>query len=258
MRILAWGRSDTGQKRDYNEDNFIVHPKPALCVVADGMGGHVGGAKASRLAVEVVQGEVNTASLDASFRRVVDGESHPLSVLRDAARAASSTIYDLARAEPTLQGMGTTLTALLFVDGRGFLAHVGDSRAYLCRDGRIQQLTEDHSWVQEQHRAGWMSEDEVRTSKFRHVITRSVGYERDVNVDTTTIPVHMGDCFVLCSDGLSTAVPDDEILRILQRTYYKDAPEQLIAMANANGGDDNITVIVAYAANEDDERPYSK
>src|SRR5262249_16807412 len=122
-----------------------------------------------------------------------------LGVLKQATQVACAAIYDAAQADPSLQGMGTTLTALWFQRGRAYLAHVGDSRAYLIRDGRPQQLSDDHSWVSEQVRAGMMTEEEARESKFKHIIPRSVGFEREVMVDSAAIPVQAGDCFLLCS-----------------------------------------------------------
>lgn len=249
MKILAWGRTDAGPKRSHNEDAFLVSDEPALLAVADGMGGHVGGARASRLAVDVLLGELRAQRLDGPVSYDGDVEPVPLVALREAARAAGRAIYDAAQSDAAVRGMGTTLTALLVVEGRGFLAHVGDSRAYVFRDGSLQQVSEDHSWVQEQHKAGWMTFDETRTSKFRHVITRSVGYEREVKVDATTFPVHMGDAFLLSTDGLTTVVRDDEIADVLAARFYEDAPEALVKMACDRGGEDNVTVVVAYAAN---------
>jgi protein phosphatase len=146
--------------------------------------------------------------------------------------------------------MGTTLTTLLFHGARACLAHVGDSRAYLYRDGRVEQISEDHSWINEQVKAGFLSEEEARGSKFKHIITRSVGFERDVSVDTLSVPVLMGDCYLLCSDGLSNYVDEDELARLLSTHYYSHLPGILVELANERGGDDNITVILVYVAND--------
>ncbi|MBI5479173.1 MAG: serine/threonine-protein phosphatase, partial [Deltaproteobacteria bacterium] len=170
--------------------------------------------------------------------------------LRAAARAAGAAIYEVAQSDEHLQGMGTTLTALLFRGGRAHVAHVGDSRAYLFRDGRVEQLTEDHSWIAEQVRAGLLSEDEARDSKFKHIITRSVGFERDVQVDISAVPVLMGDCYVVCSDGLSNFVESDELAHIMTGAFYSRVPEMLVDLANERGGDDNITVVLVYVAND--------
>jgi protein phosphatase len=177
-------------------------------------------------------------------------EAPPAAALRQAARAAGAAIYDTAQIDAQLQGMGTTLTALLFRTGRVHVAHVGDSRAYLFRDGRVEQITEDHSWIAEQVKAGLLSEDEARESKFKHIITRSVGFERDVQVDVTAFPVLMGDCYLVCSDGLSNYIEGDELGRIMTAHFYGRVPEVLVGIANERGGDDNITVLVVYAAND--------
>lgn len=172
-------------------------------------------------------------------------------VLRAAAREAGRAIYDAAQSDPRLQGMGTTLTALLIHKDRAHLAHVGDSRAFRYRDGRIEQVTEDHSWIAEQVRAGVMSEAEARESKFRHIITRSVGFEREVDIDILGVSVSAGDCFLLCSDGMSNYVEADELARIMSTTYYRKVPQLLVDLANDRGGDDNITVVLVYIANDD-------
>jgi protein phosphatase len=167
-----------------------------------------------------------------------------------AARIAGREIFERAQADDTLQGMGTTLTALLFREEAVHYAHAGDSRAYLFRDGRVRQLTDDHSWIAEQIRSGAMSEAEARGSKFRHIITRSVGFERDVQVDTGTLEVQAGDCFLVCSDGMSNYVDGPELERILAAAWFRRAPQLLVDVANERGGDDNVTVIAVYAAND--------
>jgi len=146
--------------------------------------------------------------------------------------------------------MGTTLTVLLFAGNQLHMGHVGDSRAYLYRDGRARQLTEDHSWIAEQVRAGIITESEARESKFRHIITRSVGFEREVDVDGLGVAVEAGDCFLLCSDGLSNLVSPEEVGRIVTTTFYAKVPQLLVDLANDRGGDDNITVVVVCVAND--------
>lgn len=243
MKLVPYALSDVGRKRDHNEDSFLVDEKLQLFAVADGMGGHQAGERASRMALDTLNSVLEAPPAEADRDAV-------LARLRDATQAAGAAIFDAAQADPSLQGMGTTLTTLWFYGGRVYLAHVGDSRAYLFRDGRAQQLSDDHSWVSEQVRAGMMTEDEARDSKFRHIITRSVGFEREVLVDGAAIPVEFGDCFVLCSDGLSNYVEGDEIGRLLTSRFYRDVPRLLVEMANDRGGDDNITVVVVHVANE--------
>ena len=153
-------------------------------------------------------------------------------------------------ANPELSGMGTTLTALLFSDGYVHLCHVGDSRAYLYRDGRARQLTEDHSWIQEQVRAGLISPEEAKESRFRNIITRSVGFEPSVEPDLAGIAIQAGDCFVLCSDGLSNYLTLDELGQVLTGHFYRDVAKVFVDLANERGGDDNVTCLVVYAGNE--------
>ena len=250
MRILAWGITDVGQKRDHNEDHFLVCQDLSLFAVADGMGGHQGGDRASRLAVEILEREIRRADLDGTQPVVPSVESPPARELRAAARTAGRTIFNLAQKDPRLSGMGTTLTSLFFHGGRAYLAHVGDSRAYLFRDERIEQLTDDHSWIEEQVRGGFMTMAEAQESALKHIITRSVGFESDVEVDLLTLPFLMGDCFLLCSDGLSNHIDGEEIRQHLSDGYYGKVPRRLVDAANARGGEDNVTVVVVYVAND--------
>jgi len=263
MKLFAWGQTDVGSKRDHNEDSFLVAPDTGLFVVADGMGGHQGGDRASSLAVDIMKREVVAALQNGLGRtRIPTGPAEPVGnltksddpppaavVLRDATKAASNAIFDLAQADAQLQGMGTTLTALFVHHDKAYLGHVGDSRAYLYRDGKVSQLTEDHSWIREQVKAGLLTAEDARDSKFKHIITRSVGFERDVVVDLQQVPVTTGDCFLLCSDGLSNYVEPIELANVLTANYYRKVPKILIELANERGGDDNISVVVVYAAN---------
>jgi len=254
MKLISWGLSDVGRKRDHNEDSFVVRPTDGLFIVADGMGGHLGGDRASRMAVDLVAEELEHTLLGAAAPAppvaAAPEEAPAALALRAAARAAGAAIYEVAQGDEHLQGMGTTLTALFFRHGRAHVAHVGDSRAYLFRDGRVEQLTEDHSWIAEQVRAGLLSEEEARDSKFKHIITRSVGFERDVQVDISAVPVLMGDCYLVCSDGLSNFVEADELAHIMTGAFYSRVPEMLVDLANERGGDDNITVVLVYVAND--------
>ncbi len=252
MKLLAWGLTDVGRKRDHNEDSYLVNPDLGLFAVADGMGGHAGGDRASRLAVEIVEREVKASAANGTGTVPIgpSAEAPPARDLRAAATMAGRTIFDLAEGNPQLAGMGTTLTALRFTGGRAYLAHVGDSRAYLYRDDRIEQLTEDHSWIEEQVRAGFMTPAEARESSLKHIITRSVGFERDVEVDLLVMPILMGDCFLICSDGLSNYLPLEDLRHDLSQGYYSDVPRALVQRANERGGDDNITVVLIYVAND--------
>jgi protein phosphatase len=248
FQISAHGVSDVGMRRDHNEDSFLVDLDLGLLVIADGMGGHAGGEHASKLAVETIQREVRAAreSNGGAFERPTGIEDSPLpDVMRQAVEAASAAIFEAAQADPELTGMGTTVTAALIDGSHAFVAHVGDSRCYLLREGKIYQVSEDHSLVNEQIKAGAISPEEARTSRFKNIITRSVGFERTVAVDLMGIELQADDQFVVCCDGLSNMVEDGEILTITQAAPIVEAAERLVALANERGGDDNITVIVA-------------
>jgi protein phosphatase len=243
MKLIPYSLTDVGKKRDHNEDNHLVREDLGLFAVADGMGGHQAGERASKMALETLTSELRRPGETADRNDV-------LSCLRTATQAAGAAIFDAAQADPALQGMGTTMTSLWFHHGRAYLAHVGDSRAYLYRNGRVQQLSDDHSWVSEQVRAGMMTEEEARESKFRHIITRSVGFEREVQVDGAAIPVQAGDCYLICSDGLSNYLDSEELARIFNSRFYGELPRLLVDLANDRGGDDNITVVLIHVAND--------
>jgi PPM family protein phosphatase len=251
MDIAARGQTDVGQKRDHNEDSFLVDDQLRLFIVADGMGGHAGGGTASRLAVETIHARIHEAwkADPASFTRPASIEESPVrEVLREAVESACGSIYRAAQGDPSLAGMGTTVTATLVAGANAFVAHVGDSRCYLVRRGHIYQVSEDHSLVNEQLKAGAITPDEARHSRFKNIITRSVGFEADVSVDLMGVEVEAGDRLVICCDGLSNLVEDDEILDVVAKAPLDDAPAQLIALANERGGDDNITVIVVHVS----------
>ena len=247
LNILAFGQTDVGMRRDHNEDNYLLDDEQRLYVVADGMGGHLGGEMASMLAVSTIRDTVRDErkKLNGGYQGPI--EQHPaLMVLPTAVKRACAAIFHKAQEVPELQGMGTTVTGLAFEDGYAFFGHVGDSRAYLIRDGHIEQLSEDHSLVNEQLKAGLITPDQARMSRFKHIITRSVGFEEDVAVDTMVVPVQEGDVYILCSDGLANLVSTLEIRDCVFDNFLRDAPRSLIALANERGGDDNITVVVAY------------
>lgn len=181
-----------------------------------------------------------------------EGVAHPVALaLREATAVAARAIYEAAHADAQHAGMGTTLTAALFHGDYVSFCHVGDSRAYVYRDGRARQLTEDHSWIQEQVRAGLLSPDDAMVSRFRNIITRSVGFEPAVEPDLLTMPAEAGDCYVICSDGLSNYLSAEDIGEVLTDKFYADAGPRLVELANERGGDDNITCVVIYVANDE-------
>ncbi len=239
--LLGWGLSDVGQVREANEDHCLVDLDLDLLLVCDGMGGHVGGATASRTAAHAFRDALRVRS-DAGGLKGRGARQ----VVGQAASASSIAVFDKAEADPSLSGMGTTLTSLIVHDGVAHIAHVGDSRAYLVRGGRLRQLTEDHSLVQEQVRAGLLSENEAKHSRLRNVITRSVGFNREVEVDLLSFPTRPGDTFVLCSDGLTGPVDDETLSEIVNTAFLGKAVHVLIDLANAMGGEDNITVVIGH------------
>jgi protein phosphatase len=250
MKTRGWAVTDVGRKRDHNEDSFLCNDDLRLYAVADGMGGHLGGERASRMAVEIVEREMLRAR-ERGLSAAEGGAGNPVATtLRDVTMVAARAIYEAAHADAQHAGMGTTLTTAAFHNQHLTICHVGDSRAYVYRDGRARQLTEDHSWIQEQVRAGLLSPDDAMVSRFRNIITRSVGFEPSVEPDLITAPVEAGDCYLLCSDGLSNYLSADEIGAVLTTRFYGDAGPALVEMANDRGGDDNITCVVIYVANE--------
>ena len=243
MKITSCAKSDVGRRRPRNEDGYLRNDALDLFVVADGMGGYAGGEVASRLAVQVVETALQPiASLPEGALNI----ARATEALRSAVRLASKRIHEEAESDPRLAQMGTTAVAMLFVDDHVLLANVGDSRAYRIRNGEITQLTQDHSIVAEQVRAGIITAEAARTSRMRNWILRSVGTEADVQVDIFVVRVEQGDLILLCSDGLHGMLDDAEIRDIaLGTTVVETAADRLISRANENGGDDNITVVLA-------------
>ncbi len=235
MLLRSAARTDVGRRRSANEDCFAVASKLGLYLVADGMGGHAAGEVASLLASETV-----VAALKA-----VDSPTAALTdKLRHAVAAANRAIFARVQEKPELAGMGTTVVALLADCERVALAHVGDSRAYLVRDGRIRQLTQDHSMVAELVRRHEISAQDALMHPQRHVLTRALGVRRRVEVDLVEMTLAGGDVLVLCSDGLTGPVRDEEIAEEVGRTHDLEAVcGRLVDLANSRGGDDNITVL---------------
>ena len=245
MIFRSAGHSDVGRVREQNEDSYLIREDDGLYVVADGMGGHVGGQMASSLAVQTVGETVMSQMPEIVAGAAADPlESSPVPrLLAQAVRVACSTIYQKAQDDPELSGMGTTCTAMLVRDGRAFVAHVGDSRCYLQRGDKIIQITDDHSLVNEQIKAGLITREQARASRLKNIITRSVGFEPDVAVDTFALPVAVGDRMLMCSDGLANFVDDTEIGLALATLSLQEVPIKMVDLANERGGDDNITVV---------------
>ena len=251
MKTRAWAITDVGLRRDHNEDSYLSNEALGLYAVADGMGGHLGGERASRMAVEILEkeiealGETLTEGTAPGGPAESGGTPHPVAVaLREATLKAAAAIHREAQLHPERTGMGTTLSAALFHGDHVTICHVGDSRVYLLREGTVRQLTEDHSWIQEQIRAGLITPEDSIVSRFRNIITRSVGFEPVVEPDLATQEVKAGDCFLLCSDGLSNYLEEKEIGEVLAERPREEAGKAFVDLANERGGDDNITCIV--------------
>lgn len=222
--------TDTGRQRSANEDSVFV--RAPLFVIADGMGGARAGEVASKTVVD-------------AFERPLP-EAPPERVLRETIEGANRTVYSLARKDPNLSGMGTTTTAAILDEDSDEVAigHVGDSRAYRLRRGKLERLTRDHSLVEEMRRKGQLTEAQAEDHPQRSIITRSVGPEPEVEVDLQTVPAQAGDIFLLCSDGLTTMLDDEHVERLLNRaTSMPNAVRALVDEANRAGGRDNISVI---------------
>ena len=249
MKIQFCGKSDVGKKREKNEDNFLINKKLGFCVVADGMGGHQGGARASEVAVNTID-EVMSSLLDDPEATIQEGfdvtPGNYETYLRYAINVANQHIFDESSLHGSLKGMGTTVVTFLFRDDNLYIAHVGDSRAYLIKNNEIIQITKDHSLVEEQVEAGIISPNDAKEHRFKNIITRSVGFEDKVEPDVSLRKPITKECYLICSDGLSNMLDDEEIKDIVTNNKIKTACSRLIELANERGGDDNITVVLAY------------
>ncbi len=245
FQINGNGNTHIGRVRSTNQDSYLCDNKRGLYIVADGMGGHAGGEVASSLAVQNIRAflDSNSNKADAASD---ENAGATASLVAEAINHASMKIYERALEEPTLKGMGTTATAIRVLGRSVACAHVGDSRLYLIRCGYIYQITTDHSLVSEQIRAGVITKEEAENHHLRNVITRSVGYQEQEDVDTYTVDVEDGDLLIICSDGLHGRVPEEVIANCCQK-YGILAVDHLIAEANQRGGDDNISVIICLA-----------
>jgi protein phosphatase len=244
------GRTDVGLKREFNEDAYAINLDAGLLALADGMGGHAAGEVASRLAIDTVAEFVSRTAVQSDITWPF-GYDDRLSAagnrLRAAFRLANERIFHSIEENEELRGMGTTLVAALAVDATCAIAHVGDSRAYLLREGKLTQVTNDHSWVNEQVLLGLLTREEAARHPFRNVITRALGSREDVTADVNEIRLVTGDVLLLCSDGLTSMVEDGQILKAMaaHATDPEGAAGELVERANRAGGDDNTTVIVA-------------
>jgi serine/threonine protein phosphatase PrpC len=257
VELSFWAATDVGKKREHNEDNFLVDTKLSLFVVADGMGGHASGEVASHVAVHELRNSLEARKeLIEGFVRG-DGTANTQDILilmEQAVQNACAAIFEKGKAEADKRGMGTTISALLMVGERGFIAHVGDSRIYMVRHGQVIQLTEDHSLVNELIRRGKVTKEGLGRSPYsayKNAVTRAVGVYETVQVDTIDLEVLPGDQFLLCSDGLHTYLDDRLITEHLSAPQVTTIPQKLVDLANDRGGQDNITAVVIRIQSQD-------
>lgn len=237
VQFSCAGRTDVGIVRSGNEDNYLMIPDRAVFIVADGMGGHAAGEVASEMAVHIISEELGDVR--------GSGEDVAADRMREAIRQANASIFERTLTEHDKRGMGTTATAMVLNGQRYLIGQVGDSRAYLLREQQLVQLTKDHSYVQEQVDAGYLSPEEARTHPYSNVITRCVGANNDVAPDMYVGAVREGDFYLLASDGLTGMLDDPELHALLMASSEPQSlVDSLISEANERGGLDNITVIV--------------
>ncbi|MEW5806726.1 MAG: Stp1/IreP family PP2C-type Ser/Thr phosphatase [Acidobacteriota bacterium] len=253
MELKCFAISDSGLKREHNEDSCIADPNIGFFAVADGMGGHAAGEVASRIAVDAAY-DFFKNHIDSSSEgnaACTPGLPRDTTLLKQAILNANRSIISSVRSNGELRGMGTTIVAAKISGDTLTVGFVGDSRAYLIRKGRITQITTDHSWVNEQIKNGLMRKSDAEGHPLRNVITRALGINENVAVDVTNQKLEHDDILILCSDGLNTSLSDHEILDsvIAHKGHNKDIERighDLIEKANSNGGEDNTTIILIY------------
>jgi protein phosphatase len=249
-KVRCVGLTDTGKVREHNEDTIAADADIGLLVMADGMGGYNAGEVASGIAVKtivnLVRESLEREDLDAP-RDGATGLSRPSIILRDAINRANKIIFQTAKTQPQCEGMGTTVVSALFFDNQVSIAHVGDSRLYRLRSNKFEQITMDHSLLQELVDRGFYSPAEAQRAANKNYVTRALGVEPNVDVEIQEQPVTKGDVYVLCSDGLSDMVENDDI-HLTINTFGANldtVAKQLIQLANDNGGRDNVSVVMA-------------
>ncbi|MBU1626410.1 Stp1/IreP family PP2C-type Ser/Thr phosphatase [bacterium] len=256
MRILSCCKTDTGKKRTHNEDTHMCDDNLGLFIVADGMGGHAAGDVASKMAVETVAEYMKEALKDPDMTPPF-GTDVNLSLdenhIKLAIQQANKKIYQHASSDRNFRGMGTTIVVLFHRNSHFNVAHVGDSRAYQIREGKITLITEDHSWVNEQVRAGLMSKDDARNHYLKNIITRALGSKEEVAIDIQKFEVKENDYYLLCTDGLNNHVSDDEILALIKEENYllHNSVHKLVQIALDRGGEDNITLALLKCVTDD-------
>jgi len=248
MRIRYAAASDRGRARPNNEDAFIADPALGIFAVADGMGGHAAGEVASRMAVDSLQEAIRSAGKEKETfsEDLTTVPSSPANFLIHGIRMANQKIYKSSLEKIEYRGMGTTLVAVYFFNSSSIVAHVGDSRLYRLRGQTIEQMTEDHSLVWEQYKQGLVGKEALSSSPLKNIVTRALGLHPALDVDAKELAIQAGDFLILCSDGLSDLVRDEEIVGVLRNATgdLDRACDDLIRLANFRGGKDNITVLL--------------
>jgi PPM family protein phosphatase len=249
-KINSVAVTDTGKIREHNEDMLGTDADLGLFVLADGMGGYNAGEVASGIAVKTIINLVKESALreDLSVPDKETGLKRSSIILRDAIHRANKIIYHTSKTQPQCEGMGTTIVACMFHDNRVSIAHVGDSRLYRLRDSRFEQMTLDHSLLQELVDRGFYSQEEAQRATNKNYVTRALGVEQNVDVELHEEPVQRGDYYVLCSDGLSDMVEDEDIHLTIStfNANLDTVAKQLIQLSNDNGGRDNVSVVMAH------------
>ena len=258
MLIHGYGESDIGQCREKNEDYIMVEPELGLFLVCDGMGGHAAGEVASESAAKAIRRHVaENSRILREFDESPEACSAVESLLRTAIQLASEEVFHLSLTDPGLNGMGTTCIALIIAGEKGFMGHVGDSRMYLVRSGHTWQLSQDHTFFHDAVCNGRMSYKEASESPWANLITRAVGAQRSVAVDTLVFDIIEDDTLLLCSDGLSNYMEEPkEIAEVLSEPALEELPGELVRIANERGGGDNVSAVVIRALPEEPARPY--
>ncbi len=247
MKLSAEGKTDKGLSRKNNEDNMCLDPGIGLFAVADGVGGAASGEVASRVAMEVLRDHIRRTAPRNKDLQENAGRTGGLSRITAGIRLANKAVWDASKSDSALRGMGTTVAAVMIEDSWMGVAHAGDSRVYLIRAGVMTQLTEDHSLVAEQVRAGLITKEDAEVSAMRNVITRALGQEGELDIDTSEIALMEGDRIVLCTDGLTTMVSEKSIMStVLSHDSPGEGCNALVDLANKGGGRDNITVVLIY------------
>jgi protein phosphatase len=249
MRVRFSGETNVGSTRDHNEDSFYLPTHERLAIVADGMGGHASGEVASRLAVETIVGHFQSTENDQELTwpyKVDRGQRFQTNRLVSAIKLANLKIYEEADRSSDCRGMGTTVVSTLFADGALLIGHVGDSRLYRLRGGKLEQMTQDHSLLNDYIKMKRLLPGEIASFPHKNVIVRALGMKPSIEVDVIVDQPRLGDLYLLCTDGLSGMVSDEELAGLAAgETDLDKLCERLIAAANAHGGLDNITVVCA-------------